>query len=271
MGQKIFLLSFLLIIMALLLLIGTGTSSAIAEIVMFGGTVSTAAGDPLMLTGKLMKPQGDGPFPAVVLLHGCGGIVKKRDDVWAERLTSWGYIALQVDSFGPRGHSSICDNLTLLYDLPTKRAQDAYDAKLYLAGLPFADRNQIAVMGWSHGGWTTLRAISLKRNDPFRAAIAFYPYCDVELNSLEAPLLILIGDLDDWTPASECQRRMPWLRKPRSEVILKVYPAAHHGFDVEGMDRTVKGVTKGHRLVYNPAATADAVVQVRNFLAKHLK
>jgi dienelactone hydrolase len=109
------------------------------------------------LTGKLTKPQGDGPFPAVVLLHGCGGIVKNNDD-WAERLTSWGYVALQVDSFGPRGQSNIYSN-TMLIPLHL-RVQDAYDAKSYLAGFPFVDRNRIAVMGWFTGGNITLAAVS---------------------------------------------------------------------------------------------------------------
>jgi dienelactone hydrolase len=54
------------------------------------------------LTGKLTKPQGDGPFPAVVLMHGCTGIGKHQED-WAARFASWGYVALQVDSLGPRG------------------------------------------------------------------------------------------------------------------------------------------------------------------------
>src|SRR5512140_1480438 len=69
---------------------------------------ATFGGGVLNLTGRLKNPGGVGPFPAVVLLHGCGGISQRRDHRWAERLTGWGYVTLQVDSFGLRGLSSVC-------------------------------------------------------------------------------------------------------------------------------------------------------------------
>jgi len=147
------------------------------EWVTFKGHSET--GDELSLKGILNKPQGQGPFSAVVMLHGCSGIegiTKTRDDIWAQRLASWGYVSLQVDSFGPRGKSDICASVFLIP--PQLRAQDAHDAKSYLAELPFVNRNQIALMGWSHGGWTTLFAIENdfieNRGDPFRLAIAHF-------------------------------------------------------------------------------------------------
>jgi dienelactone hydrolase len=93
------------------------------------------------LTGILTKPQGDGPFPAVVLLHGCAGIddANVRDKAWAKRLASWGYVTLQVDSFRPREMSTICDSTLLLLKMAYPRAEDAYDAKSFLAELPFVD------------------------------------------------------------------------------------------------------------------------------------
>ena len=62
------------------------------------------AGKHQTLKGKLTKPDGDGPFPAVVLLHGCGGM-QDRDYGWVGKLKSWGFVTLMVDSFGPRGES----------------------------------------------------------------------------------------------------------------------------------------------------------------------
>jgi len=53
-------------------------------------------------------------------------------------------------------------------------------------------------------------------------------------------------------------------------VILKIYPDAYHGFDTEGADTQVMGVGKSHRVRFNAAATADAIIQVRQFLDKHL-
>jgi len=253
------------IVIVVILVIVTSTSVIAADIATFKGTDTTVAGTPVMLTGKLTKPQGDGPFPAVVLLHGCGGI-RSYQDVWTEKFASWGYVAFQVDSFGPRGLSSVCGDATLLTSIISKRSQDAYDAKTYLVGLPFVDRNRVGVMGWSHGGMTTLSVVDQKRNDSFRSAIAFYPYCNRPLFDFNAPLLILIGEKDDWTPANSCSMRMR-SGQTDPEVVLKIYPDSHHGFDGEGLDTFVEG----HRMLYNPVAAADAIIQVKTFLAKHLK
>ena len=225
-----------------------------AEKITFRSNSETEDGKPLMLTGYLQKPDGDGPFPAVVMLHGGKGIkkYKKSLDIWAKRLASWGYVSFQVDSFGPR------DNLDLISALyvigPNLRAQDAHDAKSYLYGLPFVNHKQIAIWGGSHGGATVLQAIDpgtyiINRSDHFRLAIAFYPYCTNPLRGLNAPLLILAGELDKVTPAQRCQDMMP-SGKTTPEVILKIYPQAHHGF-----------ATVGHPN-YNPAATNDAIEQV---------
>ena len=226
--------------------------------------------DSLTLKGKLEKPKGDGPFPAVVLLHGCDGINDEHDSMWASRLKKWGYITLQVDSFGPRGDSFICADDDLMKKYVSKRALDAHDAKSYLAGLQFVDPKRIAVMGWSHGGMSTIASVSempAKETVPFQAAIALYPYCYKTLDDLNAPLLILIGALDDWCPAELCSSNMPKEGKSKHEVILKVYPGAYHNFDWSGMDVTLMG----HTLRYNYKAESEAIVQVREFLEKHLK
>jgi len=170
------------------LILGFACNVFAVEVVEFKGNDKIQSGEQLMLTGMLRKPNGDGPFPAVVMLHGCSGLetIKKYLDIWAQRFASWGYVSLMVDSFGPRGESNICSNDRISLIPPQRRAQDAHDAKSYLTGLSFVNRNQIAIMGWSHGGWTILHAIDegayiQNRGDPFRLAIAFYPYCSVPL------------------------------------------------------------------------------------------
>lgn len=244
-----------------------------AENVTFGSNSKTADGKPLMLTGELLRPNGDGPFPAVIMLHGCSGLetYKKHLGIWAQRLMRWGYVSLIVDSFSPRGESNICADDRIGLISPPQRAQDAHDAKSYLSELTFVNRNQISVMGWSHGGWTVLHAIDegtyiKNRGDPFRLAIAFYPYCSFPLRGLNAPLLILGAELDDWTPPQMCYFRMP-SGKTTPEITLKVYPQAYHSFDFEGLDT----YREGHRLLYNPTAANDAIEQVRIFFAKHHK
>jgi dienelactone hydrolase len=254
-----------------------------AEEISFRGRSKAVSGEPLTLTGKLHKPQGEAPFPAVVLLHGCAGITEKIEDAWAKRLVSWGYITLEVDSFGPREERNICDDT---YVVPENtRAQDAFDAKVYLSQQAVVDRRRIGVMGWGHGGGAVLCAISpsnmedyhwqkkgtalsdLKKGDgPFTAAVAFYPYCAKSLEDAESPLLILIGEKDSWCPALMCEINVPRVRT-KNEIRLKVYPDTYHGFDAEG----VNTVVASYRVAYDFAATLDALFRVRDFLARYLK
>ncbi len=267
------------IVLCIFILLAADANSALADNVKFQGGTRTRDGNWVTLEGKLTKPQGPGSFPAVVLLHGCGGITEHDDD-WAKRLAEWGYVVLQVDSLGPRGESNLCVNPFLIPF--AVRVQDAYDGRKYLAGLSSVIPGRIAVMGWSHGGIAALAAVSPmnyaavgglyfphqlpKKRNRFQAAIAFYPYCTANLEDAQAPLLILIGDTDDWTPAELCRMNLP-KGKSRHEVSLKVYPGAYHAFDWEGTDMLIQG----HRLQYDPAATADAIVEVQKFLEKHLK
>jgi dienelactone hydrolase len=236
-------------------------------------TVTFQGSESLVLKGTLIKPKGDGPFPAVVLLHGCEGMGGAGSDSysrWASRLKSWGYITLQVDSFGPRGDSFICGDNQLMTKYVPKRAMDAHDAQSYLAGLKFVDQKRIAVMGWSHGALSTIASVSEMTETkiiPFQASIAFYPYCYKTLGDLNAPLLILIGALDDWCPAELCSSNMPKQGKAKYEVILKVYQGAYHNFDWPDMDV----IFMGHVLQYNRQAESDAIIQVREFLGKHLQ
>jgi dienelactone hydrolase len=239
-------------------------------------------GDPVMLTAILKTPRDHGPFAAaapnqderkfaaVVLLHGCAGVIP-NSNVWASKLERWGYVVLQVDSFGPRGQTNICASGPAA---PTDtRLLDAYAAKSYLAGLPFVDAKRIAVIGWSHGGSATLDLVAGVRDegrpgfDPFKAAVAFYPWCLGSMTHLEAPLLILIGEKDDWTPSGRCQQIL-LDGETGHKLTLKVYVGAYHAFDV--MRPATMG-QKGLHLEYDASAAEDAATQLEDFLRQHLQ
>ena len=243
--------------------------SAASESVSFD--VAPELSDSVTLSADLIKPEGAGPFPAVVLMHGCNGLWRPWGDLWAGRLVRWGYVTVQVDSFGPRGYpDGICDS-PLVVDSLT-RAADAHAAKNYLQGLPFVDGGRIAVMGMSHGGSATLSSVEntyiveLPRPDPFRAAIALYPWCYQQLYRLDAPLLVLMGEADDWTYAFKCER-MVLMGPTVHTMTLKVYPGATHTFDVDRPDREYLG----HTIRFHPSAARDAEARVRAFLTEYLK
>jgi dienelactone hydrolase len=256
-----------------LLILGFTFQISFAESIKFKSTQKGIDGNPLLLTGVLTKPEGHGPFPAIVLLHGwCGPeFGKPRSTAWSSRLVDWGYVTLQLDSFGSRNVSNDCSDKTELFLLSLASVKDAYDAKDYLAEIPYIDRNRIALLGWWLGGHTSLYVLSKQikpqsKETPFKAGIAFYPYCDMPLYNLNAPLLILIGEFDDLTLAKWCSEMMP-PEQSDLEIILKIYSGAYHDFDWEGTDE----LYEGHRLLYDPIAAQNAIIQVKSFLAKHLK
>lgn len=221
------------------------------------------------LVGQLSKPTGPGPFAAIVLLHGCGGMGHARDADWATRLNEWGFLTLRVDSLGARGQTSVCDNVYRVTRF--QRAQDAHGALAYLAGRPDVARDRIGVIGWSHGAWAVLTVVD---NDPaidawpgrFRAAVAFYPQCLESLTGLGTSVLTLVGERDTWTPAQRC-RQMQLKGGDRSMFELKAYPDAAHGFDHDAPARVIMG----HRIAFDPAAAADAIPRVKAFFEKHLQ
>ncbi len=220
------------------------------------------------LVGFLAKPKGAGPFPAVVLMHGCAGITK-WNKVWTDRLVAWGFVVLDMDSFTPRGLRYICDGREISTATPWTRALDAYGAKDYLSTLRFIDATRIAVMGMSHGGAAVLHTIERStsaglQTNPFQAAIALYPLCR-KLQHVHIPTLILIGDKDTWTLASWCKRHLDELQPPH-EVTLKVFPGAHHIFDLKGVDEE----QLGHTNRYHPQAGPEAIEIIRKFLKERL-
>lgn len=186
------------------------------------------------LTGELYRPLGDGVFPAVVMLHGCAGrSAKEREDEGGAYFASLGYVLLIVDSFRPRG---IGDRCAQSFGAPADRVMDAFGALLYLARLPFIDPDRIAVLGYSQGGEVALSAVKLdgigtQFERKFRAAVAYYPLCEVSIGAVSAPTVILIGELDEITPAQQCREMMARRSGEGAALRLVVYPGAHHAFN----------------------------------------
>src|SRR6185369_14529952 len=140
---------------------------------------------PDTIDGFLTKPDGVGPFPAIVHLHGCNGLPKAvasgaATHPWAQQLAAWGYAALVVDSFTARGIGQACTGGSA-----APRVGDAYGALAYLARQPFVEASRIAVMGFSQGAITALSLVGAREYElfeneaahKFKAAVAFYPAC----------------------------------------------------------------------------------------------
>ena len=200
-------------------------------------------GPPQAISGELQLPEGTGPFPAVVLAHGCNGNASIERG-WGATLRGWGYATFVLDSFRGRGILEVCTNAGTL--LPLQRVPDAYGALRLLAADPRIDARRIALMGFSHGGALAMLASTQWARDTyapagqpaFRAFLPFYPNCNAsfpERSKVSAPVRIHIGEADDWTPAAPCVALASALKASGQNVDITVYPGAHHAFDVPGL------------------------------------
>jgi len=220
--------------------------------------------------GILLLPDNKPPFPAVVLMHGCGGVTQNMQ-AWAKRLQGWGYAALILDSFEQRGIETVCNHG---YQFPGReRAKDAFAAGAYLRGRADIDAMHIGLIGFSHGGITALAAsvqnrVNFYHAQPFAAVVAFYPGCPAVAPQLANDVQILIGSADDWTPAERCSEWVPLYDGATShKPLLKIYPGALHAFDARAPLR----MYMGHKLGYDAKAAEDSFKMTRGFLDSRLR
>lgn len=253
---------------------------------------SNLSSSPEPLKALLFQPADPGPHPAVVMLHGCGGAytrsgaLNERHLMWGEFLADHGYAALLLDSFSSRGIKEICtirNGERSLREL--NRVGDAYAALAYLQQRSDIRPDQVALLGWSHGGGVTLDAINRhpKPAASFRVAVSFYPGCTTRNSHAErfhpyAPLLVLIGEADDWTPAAPCQALVASVAARQEPMQIVTFPDTYHDFDNPGRKSKLvrKDVPNGVRpgegvtMAPNPAAREAAKARVLEYFAEHL-
>ena len=196
-------------------------------------------GKPARIGGELRLPPGSGKFPAVILVHGSGGVGANVEQ-WAQELTGIGVAAFLLDSFTGRGIVQTITDQSQLGHLAM--IVDTYRALDLLSKHSRIDASRIAVMGFSKGGFAALYS-SLKRfqqmhgtqNVEFAAYIPFYARCETPFIDDEKlsnrPVRMFHGAADDWVPVEPCQRYVERLRRAGKDVQLTVYPGARHAFD----------------------------------------
>ncbi|MCG3189725.1 MAG: hypothetical protein LKCHEGNO_02222 [Burkholderiaceae bacterium] len=224
-------------------------------------SLDTAHGAAIALPGYWFAAPRAGRAPAWVLLHGCSGAYA-RDGRLAARLRDYarlfnrhGMHALVVDSLTPRGEHELCtQRVDHRRVTQVQRRRDALGALQWLAERPDVDGARLGLIGWSNGGSTVLAAtnanhseVAAAANRPNRA-VAFYPGCVEEERRgyrPTAPLLLLLGQADDWTPIAPCLALAVRSASPQPEV--HVYAGASHGFDSRSPVRLRSDVPGGAR------------------------
>jgi dienelactone hydrolase len=198
-----------------------------------------------LLHAQLYKPDGDGPFPVVIALHGCGGLaghsepVQPRYREWAEQLLKAGNAVLLPDSYSSREVGPQCrvkENRVLAR---RERVVDIMASRQWLVEQPWAERNRISLLGWANGAsallWAVRPQLSARKVEPdFRSAVAFYPDCRISSGlgwSARVPTLLLIGAKDDVSSPPACRQMVDGAQGRSALTRIVVYPSAYHDFD----------------------------------------
>lgn len=257
-------------------------------------TVKFLSGDgKTELTGYLFKPAAAGPHPAIVMLHGRAGAYSSlkrgtytaesltmRHKMWGEFWAQRGYLALLVDSFGPRGYPEgfpkhSYDQRPNEVSERSVRPLDVYGALAYLRTRSDVGRERVGLQGWSNGGMTVLSAMGgdtpgLRNPDPakgFRAALAQYPSCRAQLRQADykpyAPLLVLSASEDDEVSPEVCRQFAQAMHGRGLPVEFVLYQGAHHSYDDPGRTK------QSHEP--NRAALQDSLRRAAAFFDRHLK
>ena len=180
----------------------------------------------------------DKKYPLIIGVAGSMGWRKHHLD-YIKMYQEQGFATFELNSFKSRGITSTVgsqDQVTIAAVI-----LDAYRALETLAQHSYIDKDRVAITGWSLGGgvtlfsgWEPLKNV-ITTELSFAAHLAFYPPCFINPENLsftKAPIHILIGEDDNWTPASPCENLVNKLSE-NTNIGITIYPDAHHGFDSE--------------------------------------
>lgn len=232
--------------------------------------------DDAAISAAMGRPDGVGPFPAVVMLPACLGLNPEMSNDWARMLAAAGYISIALDNIKSRGMQNCVSRG------PRNRPWDswigdAYGALDYLSRLSDADINRVAVVGFSNGGIILSKYMASDLATPsghrFKAMISIYAHCN--------------GDRPPGGPPVSGTPRLPWLiingseeraemkgpcgqLQGRANVNIQLIEGAHHGWDIPRFAKPVNDPA-GNVMLYSETATRKSHELVINFLATHLK
>ena len=237
-------------------------------------------------------PDGAGPFPAVVVFHGCAGLRIPRYSGWTNWFHARGYAVFFVDSWGPRGIYRDCPAAPGSRAAAKPRSRwmhmalrigDAWAAVRHVARLPRIRSDAIVAFGFSHGGNVVFRSATsgsiyddLGNTGPrYAAGIALYGSClpFEGFPKPQAPLLIIAGSEDPITRMRSCHRAKKARYPDDDSIQVHTIQGAHHGFDrpvIPGRRRWWK-VDGFLRIEPNRKATEEARALIDRFLTEFVE
>ncbi|MDQ8023293.1 MAG: dienelactone hydrolase family protein [Moraxellaceae bacterium] len=236
----------------------------------------SAAGQPA-LGAFLWLPADTRPSPAIVMAHGCSGVGKGgkpsvRFSDWAQRFRDAGFRVLLVDSFSGRGIEELCTVKFADRRLKQQhRVPDLLGAAAWLRAR--GDVTAVVLAGWSHGGGVVLDTLQDKRATRFDAMLAFYPGCTRFAGKGDrfrapVPVVIHVGEADDWTPAAPCVQLHDNAQARGLDVTVHTYAGSYHDFDsatgkLHHRADVPNGVNPGQGVMVGPNPVARALARER--------
>jgi dienelactone hydrolase len=250
---------------ARLLEIAVGTSAAVICLGILAGAGSTMAETVTKnIDGRRQalepyfhtyRPDGSGPFPALLFVSGCVGFAypdyaRSFTDM-AEGWRARGYVVAFVDWLQARGEEH-CFGETA-----SEIAKDVLATARYFQSQPFISSSDVTAIGWSMGASALLKILEETGPDepsPLRSVIAYTPGCgNLEPWDSRIPALVFLGATDKIYPAEACQHVFARLR-PGTPLVARVYPDAGHTFNLP------------RAIGYNADATAAATREIDQFM-----
>jgi dienelactone hydrolase len=241
----------------------------------------------------IFKPDGAGPFPALVLLHQCAGLLARAKNPnlsmldWAKESVARGYVAFLLDSLSQRNATTLCNGPQMGVTFP-RGAKDVLQAAEHLRSLPYVDKKRIAMAGFSWGAMVGVLASSkswgaaLASGERFSAIVSFYPGCpslkfqsgtpyEIANPDIDRSLLVLMGEDDNETLPSVCIPKLDAAKAAGAPVEWHVYPKTTHCFDCRQLNGATKTVN-GRQITYyyDEKITEDATRRLFAFLDKSM-
>ena len=208
----------------------------------FEEIISKSKNPKQIVYGKLVIPYDslnpNKKFPLVIGVAGSEGWRDHHYD-YLKMYQKSGFATFELNSFKSRNIESTVGTQNEV--TVAAIVVDAYNALETLSKHPLIIKEKISITGWSLGGGVTLFSAwnpikeTLGNNIQFASHLAFYPPCFFDFENLDfsdVPIHILIGEIDDWTPAKPCEEFVDKL--DRKNINITVYKDSHHGFDREG-------------------------------------
>jgi dienelactone hydrolase len=222
--------------------------------------------------------------PAVIFMGGCDGSVSDGAKVVIKSLVDRGVLVAELKSLRIWGRSAnACTGEKGALE-GWQRAEEAYRARDELVKRGLANEENVGLVGFSHGGWAISYAVFLnstvtyetKNFKPFKAAVAFYPWCqeDSLSHDLRTPTLMLIGAKDTWTPLDRCTRLEERAKKAGTHdqpLELVVYENASHSYDNDKPRRSAPTGKGFADLWYDKEATDDSLARTMAWFEKYME